>query len=61
MVRPRWARLLTEDQSRLAMVMVDDRNLTVHTYNEELAQRIYANLKGYADFMADWLKVMGAH
>lgn len=50
--------LLTEDASRLAMVMVDDRNLTVHTYNEVLAQRIYANLKGYADFMADWLQAM---
>ena len=50
--------LLTEDASRLAMVMVDDRNLTGRTYNEVLAQRIYANLKGYADFMADWLQAM---
>ncbi len=53
--------LLTEDQSRLAMVMVDDRNLTVHTYNEELAQRIFANLKDYAEFMEVWLTAMGAH
>lgn len=52
--------LLTEDESRLAMVMVDDRNLTVHTYNKELAQRIFSNLKGYAEFMADWLTAMGA-
>ncbi len=53
--------LLSEDESRLAMVMVDDRNLTVHTYNEELAKRIFSNLKDYAEFMADWLKAMGAH
>jgi nucleotidyltransferase substrate binding protein (TIGR01987 family) len=53
--------LLTEDESRLAMVMVDDRNLTVHTYNEELAQRIFSNLKAYAEFMADWLTAMGTH
>jgi nucleotidyltransferase substrate binding protein (TIGR01987 family) len=46
--------LLTEEESRLAMVMVDDRNLTVHTYNEEL----YSNLKAYADFMATWLAAM---
>lgn len=52
--------LLTEDQSRLAMVMVDDRNLTVHTYNEELAQRIFANLKEYAEFIAVWLEAMGS-
>ena len=52
--------LLTEDESRLAMVMVDDRNLTVHTYNEELALRILSNLKDYAEFMADWLTAMGA-
>ena len=53
--------LLTEDESRLAMVMIDDRNLTVHTYNEELAQRIFSNLKDYAEFMAVWLTAMGAH
>jgi nucleotidyltransferase substrate binding protein (TIGR01987 family) len=53
--------LLNEDESRLAMVMVDDRNLTVHTYNEELAQRIFSNLKDYAEFMAVWLTAMGAH
>jgi nucleotidyltransferase substrate binding protein (TIGR01987 family) len=53
--------LLTEDESRLAMVMVDDRNLTVHTYNEELAQRIFSSLKDYAEFMAGWLTAMGAH
>jgi hypothetical protein len=41
--------------------MIDDRNLTVHTYNEELAQRIFSNLKDYAEFMAVWLTAMGVH
>lgn len=27
--------------------MIEDRNLTVHTYNERTAQRIYKNLKDY--------------
>lgn len=32
---PLWAR------------MIEDRNLTVHTYNERTAQKIYKNLKDY--------------
>ncbi len=32
--------LLTEEQSRAALRMADDRNLTVHTYNEALAEAI---------------------
>jgi len=28
--------------------MIDDRNLSVHTYNEKLAEEIYARLKGYS-------------
>ena len=31
--------VLTDTQARLALAMVDDRNLTVHTYNEELARQ----------------------
>jgi hypothetical protein len=40
------AALLDEEQSRIAMDMVRDRNLTVHTYNEELADQIYSRLHG---------------
>lgn len=35
--------------------MVADRNLTVHTYNEALANRIYDRLPGYAGLMGAWL------
>jgi len=45
-------------KERLALELVDDRNLTVHTYNEELAQRIFSHLNNYAGLMADWLGMM---
>ena len=38
--------VLEEEQSRAAMEMAEDRNLTVHTYNEQLAEAIYARLPG---------------
>lgn len=44
-------RLLDEDQTRIALKMVDDRNLTVHTYNEALAEKIYAQMPIYYDIM----------
>jgi nucleotidyltransferase substrate binding protein (TIGR01987 family) len=50
--------LLTEDQARRALAMADDRNLTVHTYNETLAERIYSNLFQYAPLLKDWLTAM---
>ena len=33
--------MFTEDQTALALTMVDDRNLISHTYNEGLAEQIY--------------------
>lgn len=50
--------ILTDGQARLALELVDDRNLTVHTYNEELAKRIFSHLNDYAELMADWLSEM---
>jgi nucleotidyltransferase substrate binding protein (TIGR01987 family) len=50
--------VLTEEQARCAMAMADDRNLTVHTYNEALAEKIYANLFEYALLMESWLTAM---
>ena len=51
--------LFTEAQTALALAMVDDRNLTSHTYNEGLAEQIYEQLDNYAELMADWLSDMG--
>jgi len=47
--------LMSEEQSRTALKMVADRNLTVHTYDEELAEQIYSRLPMYARLMKEWL------
>jgi len=52
--------LFTEEQTNLALAMVDDRNLTSHTYNEGLAQRIYAEIDNYSGLMDYWLSAMKA-
>lgn len=43
--------LLNETQVNLALKMIDDRNLTVHTYNEVLAQKIYKKIPEYQTVM----------
>ena len=50
--------LLTDEQAITGLEMVDDRNLTVHTYNETLARRIYGNLRRYAELLKRWLNAM---
>lgn len=52
------AGLLKEEQARTGLQMADDRNLTVHTYNEALAEAIYARIGGYAELMDCWLRAM---
>lgn len=47
--------VLSESDGRLALQMADDRNLTVHTYNEELAARIFSELDAYAELLARWI------
>jgi nucleotidyltransferase substrate binding protein (TIGR01987 family) len=51
--------VLNEEQGRMALDMARDRNLTVHTYNEDLANRIYSRLAAYAGLMEHWLAAMG--
>ena len=50
--------LVTDEQATVGLEMIDDRNLTVHTYNESLAEAIYRQLPSYADFLAVWLTAM---
>lgn len=52
--------LLDEAQTRLALAMVDHRNLTSHTYNEALAEEIYAALPGYRGLLRTWLERLSA-
>jgi nucleotidyltransferase substrate binding protein (TIGR01987 family) len=48
--------LLDETQTRLALAMVDHRNLTAHTYNEGLADEIFAALPAYRTLLRAWLE-----
>ncbi len=50
--------LLDETKTEAALKMTDQRNLTVHTYNEALAQSIYARLEGYHRLMNQWLDAL---
>ena len=50
--------LISDVDARLALQMVDDRNLTSHTYNEALALMIYSRLAEYAAAMTRWLALM---
>jgi len=56
----RQAGLLSEDGAMRALRMIDDRNLTAHTYNESLAQAIFGRLPEYARLMHVWLDAMDA-
>lgn len=47
-----------EADAQLAMDMIDDRNLTVHTYNEALADAMYQRLERYAQLMRKWIGAM---
>ena len=52
--------LLTDHQASAALGMIDDRNLTVHTYNEQIAHRIYRHLPRYMTLLEVWLDRMGS-
>ena len=50
--------MLDEKGTGAALAMVDDRNLTVHTYNEALARAIFARLAGHAEALGGWLDAL---
>ena len=43
--------LITEEESMQALYMTDDRNMTTHTYHEDVAEEIYKELAGYYSLM----------
>ena len=47
--------LLDEADARAAMSLIDDRNLTSHTYNEGLAVALFARLPGHTALLERWL------
>lgn len=50
--------LLTDEQTVIGLEMIDDRNLTVHTYNEAVAEEIFSGLPSYAELLDAWLTAM---
>jgi nucleotidyltransferase substrate binding protein (TIGR01987 family) len=52
--------LFDEAHVRQLLIMVDDRNLTVHTYHEQLAEEINSRLCGHALLLEHWLDQMAA-
>lgn len=57
----RVANLLTDEQTVAALAMANDRNLTVHTYDEALARDVFARLDKHADLLQVWLAAMSSH
>jgi len=43
--------LITEDQTTQALEMIDDRNLTSHTYNEAIAEEIATTIPSHFELM----------
>ncbi|WP_220353024.1 HI0074 family nucleotidyltransferase substrate-binding subunit, partial [Halobacillus trueperi] len=54
----REVHLLEDEEAVLALEMVNDRNLTVHTYNEEVAIKIHKNLSRYNNLLHQWVERM---
>ncbi len=50
--------LFSDAETERALAMADDRNLTVHTYNEALADAIFARLPQHAEALEGWFKAM---
>ncbi|MDO6449130.1 HI0074 family nucleotidyltransferase substrate-binding subunit [Oceanobacillus profundus] len=48
--------IFSERETILGLNMVDHRNLTVHTYNEELALEIFASLPQYYQLLRKWVE-----
>lgn len=50
--------LLDEPETELALKMADDRNMTVHTYDEVFAQNLISRISAYELLMHDLFRRM---
>jgi nucleotidyltransferase substrate binding protein (TIGR01987 family) len=50
--------ILDENLAELALQITDERNFSVHLYNETLAQELYHHLPLYADLMQKWVNAI---
>ena len=48
--------LLTEEETIKCLEMTDDRNMTFHTYKEEVSKVLYGKIEDYYDLMEILLK-----
>lgn len=48
--------VLDESQARSGLVMIEDRNLTVHTYDERLAAEIAGRIPDHARLLRAWIQ-----
>lgn len=46
--------LLTDEETERALEMVNDRNLTSHTYDEQMAVMLVEHIKTYEPLMQQW-------
>ncbi len=54
----RDAGLLSDDEAAAALVMADDRNLSVHLFGEGLADQLRQRLPAHAASLTGWLRAM---
>lgn len=47
--------VLTEDESKLLIKMIDDRNLSSHIYREEIAQQLISAIPEYYQLISKLL------
>ena len=51
--------MLSADDVDAALLMADDRNLTVHTYDEALAEAVFARIRaGHIPLLRRWVEAM---
>ena len=50
--------LLSDEETEAALAITRDRNLSVHIYNQELAEQIFSRLPGHVRVLASWLEAM---
>lgn len=50
--------VLSDEDAEQILAMADDRNLTVHTYNQALASEIFARLAGHSALLTRWIDAM---
>ena len=50
--------LLSDADTEAALAITRDRNLSVHIYNEELAEQIFSRLPGHVRVLGIWLAAM---